>query len=61
MKLFKLFEDENSVATSIATHTRSQQGLLSTGGGAHAACQVGVLKAIATLLPRNQSVPFPSL
>lgn len=60
MKLFKLFEDENSVATQSPPLTpRDQQGLLLTGGGARAAYQVGVLKAIATLLPRNQSVPFP--
>ena len=60
MKLFKLFEDENSVATQASPLTpRDQQGLLLTGGGARAAYQVGVLKAIATLLPRNQSVPFP--
>jgi NTE family protein len=33
--------------------------LLLTGGGARAAYQVGVLKAIASLYPRNHSIPFP--
>ena len=33
--------------------------LLLTGGGARAAYQVGVLKAIASFLPRNQGLPFP--
>mgnify|MGYP000141189585 CR=1 FL=1 len=33
-------------------------GLLLTGGGARAAYQVGVLKAIATKLPRNEKSPF---
>ena len=32
--------------------------LLLTGGGARAAYQVGVLKAIASVLPRNQKSPF---
>jgi len=34
-------------------------GLILTGGGARAAYQVGVLKAIAELLPRNAHNPFP--
>lgn len=34
-------------------------GLILTGGGARAAYQVGVLKAIAELLPDNVSTPFP--
>ena len=33
-------------------------GLLLTGGGARAAYQIGVLKAIASRLPRNQKSPF---
>jgi NTE family protein len=43
----------------------SQQGdnpitaLIMTGGGARAAYQVGVLKAVAELLPRGASNPFP--
>ncbi|TDF39556.1 patatin-like phospholipase family protein [Alteromonadaceae bacterium M269] len=38
---------------------RNQFALLLSGGGARAAYQVGVLKAIATFLPRNHSIPFP--
>ncbi len=34
-------------------------GLILTGGGARAAYQVGVLKAIADLLPRGAPCPFP--
>lgn len=34
-------------------------GLILTGGGARAAYQVGVLKAIAELLPRRARNPFP--
>jgi NTE family protein len=34
-------------------------GLILTGGGARAAYQVGVLKAIAELLPDKQANPFP--
>jgi len=33
-------------------------GLILTGGGARAAYQVGVLKAIAELLPRRSNIPF---
>ncbi len=33
--------------------------LLLTGGGASAAYQVGVLKAIAQFMPRNHGIPFP--
>lgn len=34
-------------------------GLILTGGGARAAYQVGVLKAIAEMLPRHTQNPFP--
>lgn len=34
-------------------------GLLLTGGGARAAYQVGVLKAVAELVPKDSPVPFP--
>jgi len=34
-------------------------GLILTGGGARAAYQVGVLKAIAEFLPRGAHNPFP--
>lgn len=35
--------------------------LLLTGGGARAAYQVGVLKAMTSLFPRNHKIPFPIL
>ena len=38
---------------------RNQYALLLSGGGARAAYQLGVLKAIASFLPRNQGLPFP--
>ncbi len=38
---------------------RNQHALLLSGGGARAAYQVGVLKAISTFIPRNHSIPFP--
>jgi len=34
-------------------------GLILSGGGARAAYQVGVLKAISELLPRGAANPFP--
>ncbi|PJG58901.1 patatin-like phospholipase family protein [Aeromonas cavernicola] len=40
---------------------RLNTALLLTGGGARAAYQVGVLKAIAELYPRNIGIPFPIL
>src|SRR3970040_1213841 len=36
-------------------------GLILAGGGARAAYQVGVLKAIAEMLPRESPNPFPIL
>ncbi len=38
---------------------KKRVGLILTGGGARAAYQVGVLKAIAELLPRRAHNPFP--
>ena len=38
---------------------KERTGLILTGGGARAAYQVGVLMAIAELLPRNAHNPFP--
>ncbi len=38
---------------------RNQYSLLLSGGGARAAYQLGVLKAIGSFLPRNQGLPFP--
>lgn len=40
---------------------RTPIALMLSGGGARAAYQVGVLKAITTFLPRNHSIPFPIL
>src|SRR4030067_1216508 len=37
------------------------RGLVSAGGGAGAAYEVGVLKAIAEMLPRDTPNPFPIL
>ncbi len=34
-------------------------GLILTGGGARAAYQVGVLKAIVEILPHHSKNPFP--
>ena len=39
--------------------TRSKAGLILTGGGARAAYQVGVLKAVRELLPLPEKNPFP--
>lgn len=44
-----IFNNSNKTTTN---------ALLLTGGGARAAYQVGVLKAIASVLPRNQKSPF---
>ena len=45
--------------TEAASPTNSLTGLVLTGGGARAAYQVGVLKAIAELLPDKTRNPFP--
>jgi NTE family protein len=39
--------------------TRPKVGLIMTGGGARAAYQVGVLRALSDLLPRHVRNPFP--
>jgi len=39
--------------------TKSKAGLILTGGGARAAYQVGVLKAVRELLPSPEKNPFP--
>ena len=39
--------------------TRSKAGLVLTGGGARAAYQVGVLKAVREMLPERARNPFP--
>ncbi len=45
--------------TEAASPTDCHTGLVLTGGGARAAYQVGVLKAIAELLPDKTRNPFP--
>jgi NTE family protein len=39
--------------------TKPKAGLVLTGGGARAAYQVGVLKAVREMLPEAQNTPFP--
>ena len=39
--------------------TKSKAGLVLTGGGARAAYQVGVLKAVREMLPEADKTPFP--
>lgn len=41
-----------------ATPVRGRTGLVLTGGGARAAYQVGVMRAVADLLPRGAPTPF---
>jgi len=41
------------------TTKKSKSALILTGGGARAAYQVGVLKALAEITPRTSSNPFP--
>lgn len=40
---------------------KPRNALLLTGGGARASYQVGVLKAIASMYPRDHPIPFPVL
>ena len=46
---------------SLQGDRRLVTGLVLPGGGARAAYQVGVLKAVARLVPRGRSCPFPIL
>jgi len=45
----------------IPESSKSKAGLVLTGGGARAAFQVGVLKAVKELLPSSDRNPFPIL
>ncbi|MGL1959190.1 MAG: patatin-like phospholipase family protein [Colwellia sp.] len=47
--------------TSKRNYVDNKNALVLTGGGARAAYQVGVLSAIARLVPRNHGIPFPIL
>lgn len=40
---------------------RQQYALMLSGGGARAAYQIGVMKALTQCLPRNHQIPFPIL
>ena len=54
-----VLEDPASAVTTDARRVgRSRLGLVLPGGGARAAYQVGVIKAIAELLPRGAPSPF---
>jgi NTE family protein len=43
----------------VANDNRPKAGLIMTGGGARAAYQVGVLRALAEILPEHVRTPFP--
>jgi len=47
--------------TKKCNYVESKNALVLTGGGARAAYQVGVLSAIAKLIPRNHGIPFSIL
>lgn len=54
--------DEQAVRPSVINrhrHTSDVTGLILSGGGARAAYQVGVLKAVADLVPQKTENPFP--
>src|ERR671910_2975218 len=52
-------ETAANVATSPASRARSRAGLVLTGGGARAAYQVGVVKAVRDILGNPVKNPFP--
>jgi NTE family protein len=54
-------ESAVNVATFPANRTRSRAGLVLTGGGARAAYQVGVVKAVRDILGNPTKNPFPIL
>ena len=43
----------------ITDNKKIKAGIILSGGGARAAYQVGVLKAIFSLIPRDSEIPFP--
>jgi NTE family protein len=51
----------NNVSAFPASRTRARAGLVLTGGGARAAYQVGVVKAVRDLLGNPKKNPFPIL
>ncbi|WP_371377494.1 patatin-like phospholipase family protein [Thalassotalea aquiviva] len=50
---------KNKTKLTKKSYKGCKTALLLTGGGASAAYQVGVLKAVATFMPRNHGIPFP--
>ncbi|MEZ5482754.1 MAG: patatin-like phospholipase family protein [Porticoccaceae bacterium] len=48
-----------TVKTEKTPVRKGTTGLILSGGGARAAYQVGVLKAVAEILPKNVCNPFP--
>ena len=52
-------DDENNTAKKDGEPRKPRVGLILSGGGARAAYQVGVLRAIADLGPRDAPNPFP--
>src|SRR5688572_32990000 len=54
-------ESAANVAAFPANRTRSRAGLVLTGGGARAAYQVGVVKAVRDILGNPTTNPFPIL
>ncbi|MGI9232891.1 MAG: patatin-like phospholipase family protein [Woeseiaceae bacterium] len=51
--------ETDPIDTMSQSDNRIRTGLVMPGGGARGAFQVGVLKAVAELLPRGSSNPFP--
>ncbi|MGI9236056.1 MAG: patatin-like phospholipase family protein [Woeseiaceae bacterium] len=51
--------ETDRIDTMSQSENRIRTGLVMPGGGARGAFQVGVLKAVAELLPRGSSNPFP--
>ncbi|MDA0225655.1 MAG: patatin-like phospholipase family protein, partial [Proteobacteria bacterium] len=54
-------ESSAGSAPAASTPRRSRAGLVLTGGGARAAYQVGVIKAVRDILGRPTENPFPIL
>ena len=54
-----IFVNPSVPRSPIESYRRSRPGLVLTGGGARSAYQVGVLRAISTLLAHDAPSPFP--
>ena len=53
--------EKNNRTSVVLESTKPKAGLILTGGGARAAYQVGVLKAVRELLKQPERNPFPIL